>query len=174
MPKMAVPSPVSAVPACASASNFGRWASKILPAIPMRPPTGRGRFGFGFGRYGYNVQARNPRCYSYSYSYNCSVTLKKSSLLQLPTFSSPPRNITASPFRTSIHYQSCRPRSFFSTSSKMSTEEITHPTIKGMFFFSSCFFFSFLLPRVERCPSLMMGIIRESRLSILAFCCDGM
>jgi hypothetical protein len=31
-----------------------------------------------------------------------------------------------------------------------------------------------LLPRVERCPSLMMGIIRESRLSILAICCDGM
>lgn len=30
------------------------------------------------------------------------------------------------------------------------------------------------MPRVERCPSLMMGIVRESRLSILAICCDGM
>jgi hypothetical protein len=68
---------------------------------------------------------------------------------RLPPFSSPPRNITTSTFSSSLAFTSRRTfSSFYSFNSKMSSEEITHPTIKGMFFLLFMLSFYFLLPRV--------------------------
>lgn len=138
MPKiksMVPPSPVSV-------AGLGRAVSNFLPAWMPSPPIVIGRCSIS----SLNFSCR--RGYSYGYRYNDQRLLlrdvqelvnKKSRLL--PHFSSPLRNFTTSSSLASTS-------SLSSTTFKMSSEEITHPTIVGMLMFLFPPFFSILLPRV--------------------------
>lgn len=148
----AVPSPVS-VAGFGLGLGLGRAVSNFLPAMSSPPIVIRRCSSSSL-----NFSCRRGHSYGYGYRYNAllrdKVQLVKKSRL-LPHFSSPPRNFTTS---SSLAFTSCRPFSLSSTSFKMSSEEITHPTIVGMFFFFCFVLYFILLPRVARCPSLMMII----------------
>ncbi|KAJ0139389.1 hypothetical protein HZ326_17695, partial [Fusarium oxysporum f. sp. albedinis] len=114
---MTVPSPVSV--SVWAASNF--LPAKAMAVSPLILTTGsscirrRGR-GYLYNRVHQLLQKQWMHLF------------KKS---RLPPFSSPPRNITTSTFGSSLAFTSRRTfSSFYSSNSKMSSEEITHPTIK--------------------------------------------
>jgi hypothetical protein len=130
---MTVPSPVSV--SVWVASNF--LPAKAMAVSPLIFTTGsscihgRGR-GYLYNRVQQLLQKQRKHLF------------KKS---RLPPFSSPPRNITTSTLGSSLAFTPRRTfSSFYSSNNKMSSEEITHPTIKGMFFLLFMFFFQ--LPRV--------------------------
>lgn len=156
---MTVPSPVSV--SVWAASNF--LPAKAMAVSPLILTTGssctrRRGHGYLYNRVHQLLQKQWMHLF------------KKS---RLPPFSSPPRNITTSTFGSSLAFTSRRTfSSFYSSNSKMSSEEITHPTIKGMFFllFMSCFFYC---PTLS-CPSLMMIIMHMSGHSILNGFCGKM
>ncbi|EXA44623.1 spermidine synthase [Fusarium oxysporum f. sp. raphani 54005] len=118
---MTVPSPVSV--SVWAASNF--LPAKAMAVSPLILTTGsscirrRGR-GYLYNRVHQLLQKQWMHLF------------KKS---RLPPFSSPPRNITTSTFGSSLAFTSRRTfSSFYSSNNKMSSEEITHPTIKDGWF----------------------------------------
>ena len=122
MPKIKAMVPPSSV----SVAGLGRAVSNFLPAWMPSPPIVIGRC---------SISSLNFSCRrGYRYRYNAQrlrdgqrqeLVNKKSRLL--PHFSSPLRNFTTS---SSLASTSSIP----STTFKMSSEEITHPTIVGMFY----------------------------------------